>query len=1119
LPDSVKRALGKRAIRQAEAKKKKKAPKQTQQSQDSKSIKPSAITRASGQTSYSGMTAREIMRERERLYKQGYKNLAPVGFKMGNTSRVRPAGTPKKWTGKAGYEAALKKDIAAGHYVRAPRGVVGTKGATWDQRMTSQFDYTVRDPRTGETKTFDSQQQAQAYVNRNPLKQQETTTTEKYSVVGNNGKTRTFKSKASAERYAATQTKTVSSFVGFSPSGEALQGAPAPVYQEVKYPKPGEKVIIPQMGKEPIVHTITQKPLSSSGERLELIAGWLDEQQVKAKEADKVSYYKDPYGIPQRQGGVNLLPMGIEAAKDVVSSAAYLENLFWAGEAKLRGGEQKTRDIVIPETAMGTLTSAAIEGKTPAEIWQAGAAYEKKYGRGTVLAGGAALAIPVPGLKGLNIIKSVKASPLAIKIAAPVSKVVSPIASKIKVPQIKNVFAKVQEGFIDIGQKRIVKKYALSRQDEGVFGVTKVSKNIWKIERGVEEVPKQVSPATKFIQTGWTKTKGLIYPTYAKTPKKTIIPSPGKTSDVPLTIIEFGKQYTKKGSVLREVSTPFKKPAAMKYPVLAKAPKKLVTKRPKKFSKIVKKSLGINLGLGLPKGGFGKMVKGSLGIGIKKKAPKIKKLTLTEVTDFMAVKKGEFQTVGTKKVLLTAADPDFARQAKGLKLEKISETGFAGKMSKTLLEAEQTGLVKLSAVGKSIPLKLAQEGKFTGFVGKQSRITKVFELGKGGLGRADFTKDVTKKGDIISIGSKDFTRKLEGVGLGAKRIMKGTYADSSTIPTSTGRAGGGAKATLEETTKKSIIGSFAKTDTKDLTKPLNISLDKLEGVVSKSKPAGAGIMGGTIIETKTMDYFKTEDIYKRRQKGKEVSVFTDSELEEEWTHFELGKVAKTKNNTFSLPRLTRPGLERQLTRTETRLLGKTKSKLSLDVAPKIKTGILTKQIEKVIEKNDQFRIQLPKLGKVSKQKTVTRLIETPKLKLDTPTRFRIVTRTDTPTIKITKLVPGYVPLNIKAKRKKKKDKDITYAADFLGAASESSILGLTSRADITYGREKTARLSALDLRKRKRAGSSVNPENIKIKKRRKKVKGDAYSQKKQTGKQTKASTKSLLFGSNKKVKF
>jgi hypothetical protein len=276
-------------------------------------------------------------------------------------------------------------------------------------------------------------------------------------------------------------------------------------------------------------------------------------------------------------------------------------------------------------------------------------------------------------------------------------------------------------------------------------------------------------------------------------------------------------------------------------------------------------------------------------------------------------------------------------------------------------------------------------------------------------------------------------------------------------------------------------------------------------------------MSGNIQETKTLDYFKAENIYKRNKRIESQTVFTDTELVNEFSHFELGTIPKTKNNTITLPRLTRPGATRHITRTETKLMGM--QKIKIDVAPKIKQGILTKQVEKQILRSDQFRIQLPKLGKISISKTVTKLIETPKLKLDTPTRFRFQTRTDTPTIKITKLVPGFIPLSIKAKRKKKHDLEETYSADFLGAASESSILGLTSRPDIIYGRERIIRLSALDLKKRKKAGSSINPENIRFKKRRKKVDTDPYKEKKQTGRQLSKGTKRALFGSNKKVKF
>lgn len=57
------------------------------------------------------------------------------------------------------------------------------------------------------------------------------------------------------------------------------------------------------------------------------------------------------------------------------------------------------------------------------------------------------------------------------------------------------------------------------------------------------------------------------------------------------------------------------------------------------------------------------------------------------------------------------------------------------------------------------------------------------------------------------------------------------------------------------------------------------------------------------------------------------------------------------------------------------------------------------------------------------------------------------------------------------------------AADFLGADSESSLIGLTGRTDITYGRNRTARLSAKDERLRIKAGTLINPASVKQPKR------------------------------------
>ena len=77
------------------------------------------------------------------------------------------------------------------------------------------------------------------------------------------------------------------------------------------------------------------------------------------------------------------------------------------------------------------------------------------------------------------------------------------------------------------------------------------------------------------------------------------------------------------------------------------------------------------------------------------------------------------------------------------------------------------------------------------------------------------------------------------------------------------------------------------------------------------------------------------------------------------------------------------------------------------------------------------------------------------------------------------------------------------------------MFGLTKREDITYGRKRTARLSALDLRKREKVNALSNPEVVKFGRRRKKE-PDVYSERYRGSLQK---TKSNLFGQNKKIKF
>ena len=103
-----------------------------------------------------------------------------------------------------------------------------------------------------------------------------------------------------------------------------------------------------------------------------------------------------------------------------------------------------------------------------------------------------------------------------------------------------------------------------------------------------------------------------------------------------------------------------------------------------------------------------------------------------------------------------------------------------------------------------------------------------------------------------------------------------------------------------------------------------------------------------------------------------------------------------------------------------------------------------------------------------------------------------------------------------SKRQSRKiKKENKYAADFLGASSESSVFGLTGREEVTYGRARTARLSALDLRKRMKVSSMENPEIVKFPRRRKTQSNDIYSE---NYKSNLTKTKQNIFGSSKKNK-
>lgn len=126
---------------------------------------------------------------------------------------------------------------------------------------------------------------------------------------------------------------------------------------------------------------VKNKPLSSSGERLEYLLTNIEKQQKK------FAKYDDDAG--------KLLHVGLEYSKDFVAAVAFIENKLWQGEALIRGGSPKYREIQIPPTVAGGVAEDLLTGRPMSAIPNI-QQYEKTYGKGSALGSFAALVTPIP---------------------------------------------------------------------------------------------------------------------------------------------------------------------------------------------------------------------------------------------------------------------------------------------------------------------------------------------------------------------------------------------------------------------------------------------------------------------------------------------------------------------------------------------------------------------------------------------------------------------------------------------------------------------------------------------------------------------------------------------------
>lgn len=286
-------------------------------------------------------------------------------------------------------------------------------------------------------------------------------------------------------------------------------------------PNPKSKDYIPQLQAPQGI-----KPISSSGQRFEFLLNAIEKEQLRA------SKYDDDVG--------KMYHAGLEFSKDLVSGGAFIENLAWQGEALIRGGSPKTREIQIPHTMFTTGLDQIIQ-KNPIMVIPSMMAYEKKYGKGSGLGAGASLLLPIPG-------SEVKLGeiPLRLKNAVPsyVRQPIGKVAERLHYPVLKNKLEGIYFNIETAKNLRTVTKYAISRQQEGIFGIEKVNPKLFIITRGLEEsaLPKVRGYAEKTV-IGFTKKDNQLNPIYSKTPSKQIFPYTQKAEPiVSLSIIKFERR-------------------------------------------------------------------------------------------------------------------------------------------------------------------------------------------------------------------------------------------------------------------------------------------------------------------------------------------------------------------------------------------------------------------------------------------------------------------------------------------------------------------------------------------------------------------------------------------------
>lgn len=215
------------------------------------------------------------------------------------------------------------------------------------------------------------------------------TGTDRYVVETPDGKKRTFKDKKTADKFIArTEGNYITgSMVGFSPSGESYQGPARPTYQ-ITDDSGKTRTFLSRESAEKFSQR-TAKPVDTPTGSLQYIygqkptTGLAEGTESVLSELDKLALYKpeNPFLAALKSEVIN---PSIGLTRSTVAGFASLYNLGTQLSAWQKGREPRVKQIEIPETLVGGITEGALSGKSPEQIGGGIIDYTKKYGIGIV---------------------------------------------------------------------------------------------------------------------------------------------------------------------------------------------------------------------------------------------------------------------------------------------------------------------------------------------------------------------------------------------------------------------------------------------------------------------------------------------------------------------------------------------------------------------------------------------------------------------------------------------------------------------------------------------------------------------------------------------------------------